>query len=334
MRNPVAGLSSHLAHGGIPTITQRQPTLPLCPCSEGRSAQVCHHRNARQGSQMNGFMQRKGSVSRVTAFVLVILLAAVIHGSDALAATCTATQASSNPEAVRLQRQIAANRTFQVKYSCDGSATFACREIASRIAGASARLAALSPRPACDKPAVAGRGTSRRAVTRKPAAVTLPSEAKIETRCVRLSDGYHFPTPNSGYNTARDMQAIASQCRLICDDPAMDVYRITGADRNTDEMISVTSGARYADLASAGAYRTAASLKTCDMNRFYKMVMAKVPGGAMVEQAAVRPAAGPIETADRSAVLLADVGLRGTTSFVPPAARKVRVVGAAFLPEE
>lgn len=283
---------------------------------------------------MNGFMQRKGNFGRITAFILAAFLAAVIHGSDALAATCTAPRTAQGPEAVRLQRQIAANRAFQAKYSCAARTTFACREIAGRIAGASARLAALLPRAVCEKAVIAGGEPSRRTASRKPAAVTPRSEATIETRCVRLSDGYHFPTPNSGYNTTRDMQMVASQCRLICDDPAMDVYRITGADRSTDEMISVTSGARYADLASAGAYRKAASLKTCDMNRFYKMVMAKAPDGDFAGEAAVKPVAHPVETVDKTIVLLADVSLRGATNFVPAPARNVRVVGAAFLPEE
>lgn len=253
------------------------------------------------------------------------------------AGDCSPARASSSPEISRLQRQIAANRAFQVKYSCAAGGTFACREIASRIAQANARIASLSgaSQQICARQAVAERASVRRPVRAAArstmAGYALPRiSAKTETRCVRLSDGYSFPTPNSGYNTTNDMDVIAAQCKFICDDPAMDVYRITSADRNTDEMISVTTGARYAELPNAGTYRTASPLKTCDMNRFYKTVLAKTPAAAGAPISNVENVQ-PVETLN--VALLGDVGLRGTTSFVQPQARKVRVVGATYLPD-
>ncbi len=291
---------------------------------------------------MYGSMQVAGCIRQWSVLLVAALVSVAIHGNGAQAGDCAPSRASASPEIARLQRQIAANRAFEVKYSCAAASTFACREIAGRIAQASARLASLSvaSNPSCRKPTVAERVPVRRA---DPAAArgatagyALPRiSAKMETRCVRLSDGYSFPTPNSGYNTAEDVEAIAAQCKFICDDPAMDVYRITSADRNTDEMISVTTGARYAELPNAGAYRTAAPLKTCDMNRFYKTVLAKAPAAdpadpnlALSNSKTIEPVkAGALDVA-----LLGDVGLRGTTSFVPTPARKVRIVGAAYLP--
>ena len=130
------------------------------------------------------------------------------------------------------------------------------------------------------------------------------------------------------------MEAIAAQCKFICDDPAMDVYRMTSAG-NADEMVSVTTGARYAELPHAGAYRTASPLKTCDMNRFYKTVLAKTPvAGTVAFGATDSKAEQSAEEAVMDVALLGDVGLRGTTSFVPAPPRKIRIVGAAFLPEE
>jgi hypothetical protein len=261
--------------------------------------------------------------------IMVVMLAA--QGAVAVAGDCAVSR--GNPETARLQRQIAANRTFETKYGCSAASSFACREIAGRIAQASTRLASLTLAPSC-RPAVADRAPSRRTVAATRGLATgdaVPRvSARMETRCVRLSDGYSFPTPNSGYNTADDIEAISAQCKFICDDPGMDVYRMTSEDRNTDEMISVTTGARYAQLPKARAYRRAASLKTCDINRFYKTVLAKMP------QAAAAPASNgqdvqPVEAINL--VLLGDVGLRGSTSFVTPQARKVRMVGAAYLPE-
>lgn len=280
---------------------------------------------------MNGLTRMTGRRGVIVAAAFLIL---AIHAGGTQAASCSPARASANPETSRLQRQIAANRAFLVKYNCAAGATFACREIAGRIAETSARLARLSGGvQVCAKPVTAERAPARRA---QPAAARTATAgyalaAKIETRCVRLSDGYSFPTPNSGYNTASDMDAIAAQCKFICDDPSMDVYRMTSAG-NTDEMISVTTGARYAELPHAGVYRKASPLKTCDMNRFYKTVLAKTPAADAVASGTTESQSA--EEAVMDMALLGDVGLRGTTSFVPAPPRKIRIVGAAFLPEE
>lgn len=282
-----------------------------------------------------------GRKARTGAIIAAAFLTAAIQARGAEAGECSPARQSGGSEVSRLQRQIAANRALLVKYSCAAQATFACREIAGRIAQTSVQLARLpgASQPACAKPAVVARPPAHRTqpVATRKAAAGYALGAKIETRCVRLSDGYSFPTPNSGYNTANDMEAIAAQCKFICDDPAMDVYRMTGTDRNTDAMISVTTGAAYMELPNAGAYRTASPLKTCDMNRFYKTVLAKTPAAstAAFSALALEPqAAQSAEDAVMDVALLGDVGLRGTTSFVPTPRRKIRIVGAAFLPEE
>lgn len=306
---------------------------------QGRRDSCVYGWNVARVFHMSGFTGIAGCLGRTTAIVAAAFLMLAADVSGAEAGQCSASRTSGGPEFSRLQRQIAANRAFQVKYSCAVSKTFACREIAGRIAETSARLAALSgvSQQVCAKQAVAERAPLRRRVPARGvmAGYALPRiSAKIETRCVRLSDGYSFPTPNSGYNTAGDMEAIAAQCKFICDDPAMDVYRITSAG-NTDEMISVTTGVRYAELPHAGAYRTASPLKTCDMNRFYKTVLAKKPvTGAAVSGTGIVEAAQSAEDAVMDVALLGDTSLRGTTTFVPTPPRKIRIVGAAFLPEE
>ncbi len=301
---------------------QAQVPLMTRVCSQGSVRPIMH-----------GNMRLEDYIARIGAILVVALLTVAIHGERALAAHCSPLHVSINPEVARLQRQIAANRAFAVKYGCAVGSSFACREIAGRVAQASARLAGLAAAPgrSCVNPSVAEHTPARHPAPVRSTTIVAAvphAGAKIETRCVRLSDGYHFPTPNSGYNTAGDIEAIAAQCMFICDDPAMEVYRMTGADRNTDEMVSVKTGARYADLSNAGAYRRAVPLKTCDMNRFYKTVLAEAPAG----KARVGPAAESEQ--DVIVALLGDVDLRGTTSVVPDAARKVRIVGAAFLPEE
>ena len=291
---------------------------------------------------MHGFTGTIGRVRQFGVMLAIAFLSLSTHGNSVLAGNCS--RASGSPEIARLQRQIAANHAFEVKYGCAAGSTFVCREIAGRIAQTSARLASLSAAPGqnCKMPVIAERASARRTAAAAARSATvgyaLPrTSAKMETRCVRLSDGYSFPTPNSGYSTAEDVEAIAAQCKFICADPAMDVYRMTSAERNTDEMISVTTGARYAELPNAGAYRTAVPRKICDMNRFYKTVLAKTPAADTLATNAAISNSGtvqPAETVALNIVLLGDVGLRGTASVVPPPARKVRMVGAAFLPVE
>lgn len=273
--------------------------------------------------------------------MLAIALAGSGVSMGEAAANC-APRSARSPELLRLERQIAANRAFEVKYSCALSGSFACREIAGRIAQATKRIQSLSsavPHQICERPVAAKRVERRRILAsplrRAPVRERHIVQAGIETRCVRLSDGYYFPTPNSGYNTPKDIEAIVAQCKFICDDPAMDVYRMTGTDRNADDMVSLVSGARYADLPKAGTYRSAAPLKTCDMNRFYRMVMASTPAKATKPVkigAQSQPEIQPVTPV--AIALLGDVGLRGTTGFLPSPVRKVRIVGATFLPEE
>lgn len=272
------------------------------------------------------------SFNRCAAAVVALFLA-MPAAVPAYAAGCSSPNAG---EIASLQRQIAANRVFEAKHGCTAGGGFACREIARRISVATMKLASLQvAAPSCAAPAVAVRKAEPRAarVAAQPALFpTLPEH--METRCVRLSDGYYFPTPNSGFSTAGDVAALAAQCRFICEDPAMDVYRV-GADRDADTMISLTTGTTYADLPHAGAYRTAAVSKTCDMNRFYKAALAgkHEPPSAVAENA--EPAT--VDAATEPATQLAlwnDTPLRGTRSLSLDLPKKVRVVGALYLPEE
>ncbi len=157
----------------------------------------------------------------------------------------------------------------------------------------------------------------------------------METMCVRLSDGYFFPSPNSGYNSDNDTDKIAVQCRFICDNAEMDVYRVSGADRNADDMVSLTTGKRYAELPGAGAYRVAIPAKTCDMARYYKTALAFNPSAGKIDLGvSASEAVVPVPMLAMNMNLLSDVGLRGSRSLVTDRPRKVRIVGPAYLPLE
>ncbi len=301
-----------------------------------------------------------GRALRVPVLVAVAMLSLALP-TLAQPGGCSMTPAASSSggqgaEAARLRRQIAANEAFSAKYGCaSGKSSLACREIFGRISQAGRRLAQISATPAtrarCNRPIdrqnvfeafSPQRRGQQPAQSRMVQDQTYPMHrnapvqvARMETMCVRLSDGYFFPSPNSGYGHPRDTDKIAVQCKFICDAADMDVYRMTGTDRNADDMVSLTTGKRYAELPSAGAYRVAVPVRTCDMARYYKTALAKVPSvetgdlGVSTEDQAV-----PVPMLAMNMSLMSDVGLRGSRSLVTDRPRKVRIVGPAFLPVE
>lgn len=273
------------------------------------------------------------------AFLGALLAAGILvpsAGSVQAAGCQQATLSRANgAEVARLRRQINANMAFAAKYNClQGKPAFACREIFGRVAEAETRLASLAPQKpsACPQKSLAGRAPVRRATVVK--AVIQQPPARIETMCVRPSDGYYFPTPNSGYSTAGDIEKIAVQCRFICEDPGMDVYRKTGEDGDPNGMISLTSGQRYAELSTAGDYRTAIRAKACDMSRFYKHALERTTAVQTENTAADETAPNQPPVMAMNEPLLMNVGLRGTTSVVPARPRKVRIIGALYLPAD
>ena len=281
------------------------------------------------------------SVDRcAVAAALLFLLLMVLPVASAHAALCDPAGPNAG-EIARLKRQIAANRSFEEKHGCAAGGGFACREIAGRIAAANVTLANLQgAAPMCAPKAVSVRKPEHRAA--RLATPQPKLAARMETRCVRLSDGYYFPTPNSGFSTAGDVPALAAQCRFICDDPAMDVYRI-GADRDADRMISLTTGAAYADLPHAGAYRMADASKTCDMSRFYKAALAGKQDVPAEMGPRLKAEDDPENVATETAIettagtelaLWNETPLRGTRSLSLDLPKKIRVVGAVYLPEE
>ncbi|MCD7109990.1 DUF2865 domain-containing protein [Rhizobium sp. DKSPLA3] len=287
-------------------------------------------------------MARADRIRRPAGWLALLLLVAV-PASHSLAKTCT----PSGSEASRLQRQIASNMAMARNHACTvGSGGFACREIAGRIAQARAELAAL---PSACKPVVRTvreevKPKPKRAVVRKPVKVAAEAATtRAATLCVRLSDGYYFPTPNSGFAaTPASTETLAAQCKAICDTADMDVFRHDVGQGDPKDMISLSSGKRYGDLATAGLYRTAAEAKACDMSRLSSTAARPTP--AAIAPPTVTEAAAEASPAGEPTVLAAlenqpttglfmNVSLRGTKTDIPRLPRKVRMVGPAFLPE-
>lgn len=84
---------------------------------------------------------------------------------------------------------------------------------------------------------------------------TLAPEPTYRTVCVRLCDGYHFPVSESSPMSllTRDEQ----QCRARCPGTQTELHIQERGDQDTADMLSVSTGRRYGDLASAFAHRRA-----------------------------------------------------------------------------
>lgn len=292
----------------------------------------------------------------IVAIATMSLASTVMAQPGGCSMTPVASSVTQGAEAARLRRQIAANEASSVKRGCvSRTSSFACREIFGRISEASRRLAKISMVPAaqarCAKPVarqkVLNAGLMPRRVNqaeqhRDVRGVAHPMNrrarvktARMETMCVRLSDGYFFPSPNSGYGNFRDTAKIAVQCKFICDEAEMDVYRMTASDRNADDMVSLTTGKRYAELENAGAYRVAVPARTCDMARYYKTALARSPSVGVIDLGvSTADPVVPVPMLAMNMSLMSDVGLRGSRSLVTDRRRKVRIVGPAYLPLE
>jgi hypothetical protein len=161
--------------------------------------------------------------------------------------------------------------------------------------------------------------------------------------CVRLSDGYFFPAPNSQFAQAGDLKDTADQCRYICDDPGVDLYTLSDPSLETDQMVSVGTRKAYTELPTAFRYRDAAEFKVCDLKRYSqrvaelraRTVTPRNMENAIIPLPTTRPDLATVSAIPSSSN---DTGASETSAtaqseaLVPASAKPVRVVGPAFFP--
>jgi hypothetical protein len=161
--------------------------------------------------------------------------------------------------------------------------------------------------------------------------------------CVRLSDGYFFPAPNSQFGQAGDLKDTADQCRYICDDPGVDLYTLSDPSLETDQMVAVETRKPYTELPTAFRYRDAAEFKACDLKRYSRRVTelrarTVTPGNmenAIIPLPTTRPDPDTV-----SAIASSGAGGSGTSAgstttpaaAAPASAKPVRMVGPTFFP--
>ncbi|WP_254633958.1 DUF2865 domain-containing protein [Mesorhizobium sp. GbtcB19] len=162
--------------------------------------------------------------------------------------------------------------------------------------------------------------------------------------CVRLSDGYFFPAPNSQFAQAGDIKDTVDQCRYICDDPGVDLYTLGDPSLETDQMVAVETRKPYSELPTAFRYRDAAEFKACDLKRYSERVAelrarTVTPGNmenAIIPLPTTRPDMGTVSDIPSGGTDGAQTNAAGGTApsaaIVPVSAKPVRVVGPTFFP--
>ncbi|MFB9983026.1 DUF2865 domain-containing protein [Mesorhizobium kowhaii] len=157
--------------------------------------------------------------------------------------------------------------------------------------------------------------------------------------CVRLSDGYFFPAPKSQFAGSGELRDTADQCRYICGDPGVDLYTLSDANLETDNMVALDTRKPYSELPTAFRYRDGANFKACDVKRYYQRVAelrarTVTPAdmsNAIIPLPTVKPDLGIV-----AAVPAPDAEALGTAQHqsIEAGKRPVRVVGPAFFPAD
>lgn len=263
---------------------------------------------------------------------------------------------AASPELAQLRRQFAAIQALERQRKCTASSAVGgffnpCAdlirsrtEVQRRIAsignsgrdssGLQARYAALGCQAA----------PKRQQAPQQQASSTEASGGNAMLFCVRLSDGYFFPAPNSQFARAGDLKDTVDQCRYICDDAGVDLYTLSDPSLETDQMVAVETRKPYTELPTAFRYRDDAEFKACDLKRYSQRVAelrARTVTPRNMENAII-----PLPTSRPDLTTVSDIpsssaqgtGANATSSIAQPkpvapaGAKPVRIVGPAFFP--
>lgn len=287
-------------------------------------------------------------VSTIAAFILTVSAVSYAH-ADACSALrsqlrTVGRSVNANPEAAQLARQLAAIRALERKRQCSatrdrGGLFNPCADLAKRRAAVQRQIGQVSRRGSAgpdDAAAIRARIAALGCAAspgRQRTARAAPAPAMLF--CVRLSDGYLFPSPHSQFVGEDDYKATLDRCRFICGEEGMDVYTLEDVSRETEEMVSVETRKPYTELPSAFAYREATAFRACDLQRYYRRV--EEARARSVTPFKMTHVVIPVPTPRPDMSTFASIS-GGPSEAAPasaePAKRRVRLVGPAFLPAE
>ena len=299
-----------------------------------------------------------GASTRQNCERLMLKATAILAGlgfallqSVASAAAC-GQQSSANDAAFKmLQRQLSALRSIERARGCQsgdrGGFFNACREVAMKInevqqqLGASTQTHCRGARVRDTARVATGRSVQRapqpRAVV-KQASVRSVAVAPKKRRgaknplqfCVRLSDGYYFPTPNSQYGQKGGAETALAQCRMICETEDMAVYVLNDRRDESADMVSVSTGQSYADLPAAYDYHGGGAFRRCNWNGYVAKVRAHLirrhQSQLLAKLDIPLPDSRPSQASDA-------IGAPVFSDYQPMPERILRSVGPSFMPD-
>ncbi|MBA8862847.1 hypothetical protein FHW19_004599 [Ochrobactrum anthropi] len=269
---------------------------------------------------------------------MLVALADVVH-----AASCGVS--AQSPVVKMLQRQLSALRAIERGRGCKpgeaGGGFFnACRDVGMQINAVQQELRTAS---AADRECKAiTRSTQRPKATSVSAPTALarsapgtdPSKKVRGSKnglqyCVRLSDGYYFPTPNSQFGQKGGTDAALIQCKIICNTGNMAIY-INDQNEEAAEMVSLETGQSYADLPTAYNYHGEGDFKRCDWSGY----VAKVASLMTTSKQSKRLREVTVRSSDAN--LTEDQTVVAEIPAEPyrlTPTRTIRLVGPAFMPD-
>lgn len=197
-----------------------------------------------------------------------ITVAVLVAGCAALAAGSPLQAVENASQIAVLKRQLTALAALQRRHGCVGGQGRGgffdpCRDLGRETSNVRRMLAALGGE-------IDPRVPKRRQQAPMRSATSFGGDAPAF--CVRLADGYFFPTPNSQFNARQKYADALSQCRFICETAEMAVYVLPSTGTETGEMVSAEGGKRYSELATAHRYRDDAGFRGCNFERYYRTV--------------------------------------------------------------
>lgn len=305
---------------------------------------------------------------RLLKISLLVVMAILAMTQVSYADSCSALRSqmlsggrdATSPELGQLRRQLAAIQGLERQRRCSASGAVggffnACADLARNRIEVQRRIASIgnsgrdSSGLRARYVALGCQGASKRQqAPRQQAsnteAFTPAYGGNAMLFCVRLSDGYFFPAPNSQFARGGDLKDTVDQCRYICDDAGVDLYTLSDPSLETDQMVAVETRKPYTELPTAFRYRDAAEFKACDLKRYSQRVAelrARTVRPRNMENAIIplptsRPDMGTVSEIPSSGAQGA--GADATSSIaqpealVPADAKPVRVVGPAFFP--
>lgn len=228
-------------------------------------------------------------VSIISLTLLASPASSLADSCAAIASQMRAGASASNSQSAQLRRQIAAIRSLERQRSCTnekasaGGFFNACRDLAQQRANVERKIspggggrstAALQARFQALGCQTRVRKERQERVAKAPAPqkATSPYKGNAIFYCVRLSDGYRFPAPNSQFAKEDYLETAQEQCRFLCENQPVALYVLEDPELETDEMVSVATKVPYRELPTAFRYQAEEEFNACNWPRYFALV--------------------------------------------------------------